>query len=124
MNLSKQELEKETKWLEKTTTEIRKKISELGQQLYDKEEKIQEFKKFMWDSRHDMDPTEMRTMEAVNDIEVAMALRKSKYYQKLFKVQNSPYFGSLLFKDDTGTNRIYIGITHVDDEEDNHLVHE
>ena len=44
MNLSKQELEKETKWLEKTTAEIRKKISELGQQLYDKEEKIQEFK--------------------------------------------------------------------------------
>lgn len=124
MNLSKQELEIETKWLEKTTTEIRKKISELGQQLYDKEEKIQEFKKFMWDSRHDMDPTEMRTMEAVNDIEVAMALRKSQYYQKLFKVQNSPYFGSLLFKDDSGTNRIYIGITHVEDEDDNHLVHD
>lgn len=66
MNLSNEELKKEKIWLDETTRLIRSKISKLGQQLYDKEEKIQEFQKFIWDSRHDMDPTEMRSMIATN----------------------------------------------------------
>ena len=117
MNLSNKELKKEKIWLDETTRLIRSKISELGQQLYDKEEKIQEFQKFIWDSRHDMDPTEMRSMIATNDIEVNMALRKGKYFQKLFKIQNNPYFGAITFKSADSSDKIYIGITHVEDDE-------
>lgn len=117
MNLSNKELKKEKIWLDETTRLIRSKISKLGQQLYDKEEKIQEFQKFIWDSRHDMDPTEMRSMIATNDIEVNMALRKGKYFQKLFKIQNNPYFGAITFKSDDSSDKIYIGITHVEDDE-------
>lgn len=117
MNLSSEELRKERIWLDETTKLIRKKISKLGQQLYDKEEKIQEFQKFIWDSRHDMDPTEMRSMIATNDIEVNMALRKGSYFQKLFKIQNNPYFGAITFKSGNNSDKIYIGITHVEDDE-------
>lgn len=117
MNLSNEELKKEKIWLDETTRLIRSKISKLGQQLYDKEEKIQEFQKFIWDSRHDMDPTEMRSMIATNDIEVNMALRKGNYFQKLFRIQNNPYFGAITFKSGDNSDKIYIGITHVDDDE-------
>lgn len=117
MNISEEEIIKEKKWLYDTQKVIKEKVSELGQQLYDKEEKIQEFQKFMWDSRHDMDPTEMRSMVATNDIEVSMALRKGAYFQKLFKIQSSPYFGAITFKEKNSSQKIYIGITHVEDEE-------
>ena len=117
MNLSNEELKKEKIWLDETTRLIRSKISKLGQQLYDKEEKIQEFQKFIWDSRHDMDPTEMRSMIATNDIEVNMALRKGNYFQKLFRIQNNPYFGAITFKSGDNSDKIYIGITHVEDDE-------
>lgn len=117
MNLSSEELKKEKIWLDETTRLIRSKISKLGQQLYDKEEKIQEFQKFIWDSRHDMDPTEMRSMIATNDIEVNMALRKGNYFQKLFRIQNNPYFGAITFKSGDNSDKIYIGITHVEDDE-------
>ena len=123
MNISGEEIKNEKKWLADTQKVIKNKISELGQQLYDKEEKIQEFQKFMWDSRHDMDPTEMRSMVATNDIEVSMALRKGAYFQKLFKIQSSPYFGAITFKEDNSTQKIYIGITHVEDD-DKYYVHD
>ncbi len=125
MNLSKEELQEEEKYLDDTIKVIRNKISDLGQQLYDREEKVQEFQKFIWESKHDMDPTEMRSMMSSNDLEITMMMNKGKYFQKLFKIQNNPYFGAITFDDGTNINKIYIGITHVEDEEnDRYLVHD
>lgn len=93
--------------------------------MYEREEKVQEFKEFMWDARHDMDPTEMRSMMSTNDLEITMMLNKGQYLQKLFRIQNNPYFGSITFDNDETSNKIYIGITHVEDEEkDKYLVHD
>ena len=83
MNLSKEELLQEEQYLSDTLKVVREKISELGQQLYDREEKVQEFQKFMWENKHDMDPTEMRTMMSSNDLEITMMMNKGKYFQKL-----------------------------------------
>lgn len=125
MNLTAQEEQDEKKYLERTLKNIRMQISDLGQELYTREEKIMEFKKFIWDSRSDMDLTEMKTMINASDLEVALASYKSNHLQKLYKVQNNPYFGSITFKNDNEDNKIYIGITHIDDEEtDEHLVHD
>ena len=73
---------------------VRSKISELGQELYDRDDKVLEFKKFMWDNRSDMDPTELKMMMSSNDLEINMMMNKGEYLQKLFKIQNNPYFGS------------------------------
>ena len=62
MELSKKEIMLEEKRLDDTIDIIRSKISELGQELYDRDDKVLEFKKFMWDNRGDMDPTELKTM--------------------------------------------------------------
>lgn len=123
MVIDEKELKSEKENLERVENVIRNKISSLGQELYDKEEKIQEFQKFMWDSRHDMDPTEMKSMAAVNDVEVDMALRKGAYFQKLFKIQNNPYFGAITFDDYESCKKVYIGITHLEDGDD-YLIHD
>ena len=125
MNLSEKEITQEKKYLDHCVTLIRDKISELGQVLYDREEKVMEFKKFIWDTRHDMDPTEMKVMINASDLEITMMSYKSDYLQKLYKIQNNPYFGSITFKDDSGENKVYIGITHLEDEEqDKYLIHD
>ena len=88
MNLSEKEIKNEKNYLDYTLKIIRGQISELGQQLYEKQEKIMEFKKFIWNSKADMDPTEMKTMINASDLEVALASYKSNHMQKLYKVQS------------------------------------
>ena len=119
MKISEREMQKETKYLDDTINLIRKKISELGQELYDDDEKILEFKKFMWDSKASMDPGEMKNMMVESDLQVTIMLNKGLYLQKLYRSQNKPYFASIIFNDEL----IYMGITHVEDNL-NYLVHD
>ena len=70
MNLSEQDLQEENKHLELTINLLRKNISELAQDLYDNEQKQQEFKKYVWDTRSELDPTEMKTIMSNNAKEI------------------------------------------------------
>ena len=124
MELSKEEVKKEEKRLDNTINLIRGKISVLGQELYDRDDKVLEFKKFMWDNRADMDPSELKTMMSSNDLEISMMMKKGEYLQKLFKIQNNPYFGRIVFDDGVNKDNVYIGITHVTDDNNNYYVHD
>ncbi len=117
MNLSKEELDLEKEYLDNTTKVIRDQISSLGLELYEKEEKIKEFQKFIWDTRADMDEQEMKSMMGASELEIAMAQNKSNHFRKLFQVQGNPYFGSIVFNDGEDSKKLYIGMTHVEDEE-------
>ena len=123
MKIEREEFEKEKNYLNETVSLIRKKISNLGQELYDDDSKILEFKKFIWNSHAEMDPTEMRTMMAESDLQVSIMQNKGNYLQRLFRIQNKPYFGSIRFKEDGSEEDIYIGITHVEDKL-NYYVHD
>ena len=119
MNLSEEEFQKENKHLELTTNLLKEQISTLAQDLYDNEEKLQEFKKFVWDTRADLDPTEMKTIMSSNDQEIDNLEMKAKYYKKLYKIQNSPYFAKIVFESDEGKQDIYIGLTYLTKGTDN-----
>ena len=124
MPIDKHDFFHEKKRLADTISIINKKISSLGQELYDDEEKILEFKKFLWDSKADMDAAEMRTMMSNNDVEISIMMSRGAYLQKLFKIQNKPYFGNIIFENKIdGIQNIYIGITHVEDNLD-YYVHD
>ena len=123
MKIEREEFERERNYLNETVSLIRKKISNLGQELYDDDSKILEFKKFIWDSHAEMDPTEMRSMMAESDLQVSIMQSKGNYLQRLFRIQNKPYFGSISFKEDNTEEDIYIGITHVEDKL-NYYVHD
>lgn len=124
MELSKEEIIKEEKRLDEVIKLIRQKISVLGQELYDQDDKVLEFKKFMWDNRTDMDPTELKTMMSSNDLEVRLMMNKGEYLQKLFKIQSNPYFGRIIFNNGKEMDDVYIGITHVIDDDNNYYVHD
>ncbi len=119
MNLSDEEQKKEQKHLELTTELLRQNISALAQDLYANEEKQQEFKKYVWDTKAELDPTEMKTILSNNDKEIEDLEMKAKYYKKLYKIQNSPYFGKITYEDDEGKNDIYIGLTYLTKGDEN-----
>ena len=123
MKIEREEFERERNYLNKTVSLIRKKISKLGQELFDDDSKVLEFKKFIWDSHAEMDPSEMRSMMAESDLQVSIMQGKGNYLQRLFRIQDKPYFGSIRFKDEDGEENIYIGITHVEDKL-NYYVHD
>lgn len=125
MKIEREEFERERNYLNKTVSLIRKKISKLGQELFDDDSKVLEFKKLIWDTHTEMDPNEMRSMMAESDLQVSIMQSKGNYLQRLFRIQNKPYFGSIRFKE-TGNeeeDNIYIGITHVEDKLD-YYVHD
>lgn len=124
MKIEREEWEREENYLDKTVSLVRKKISKLGQELYDDDSKVLEFKKLIWDTHTEMDPTEMRSMMAESDLQVTIMQSKGNYLQRLFRIQNKPYFGSIRFKEeDNEEGNIYIGITHVEDKL-NYYVHD
>lgn len=118
-------IERERNYLYKTVSLIRKKISKLGQELFDDDSKVLEFKKLIWDTHTEMDPNEMRSMMAESDLQVSIMQSKGNYLQRLFRIQNKPYFGSIRFKEEGSEeeDNIYIGITHVEDKLD-YYVHD
>lgn len=125
MNLSKEELEKEKNYLKNCINTIKDYLSDLGQELYDKEEKIQEFKKYIWDNKTNLDPTELKSLMSDNDLEIYLTMQKGKYFQKLYKIQNNPYFGSIIFEEKNELPKnIYLGITHLEDKNKNYLIYD
>lgn len=120
MNLSEEEFSKEKIHLENTTCLLRDTISNLAQDLYDNEEKQQEFKKYIWDTRSELDPTEMKTIISNNEQEIDNLEMKAKYYKKLYKIQNNPYFAKIVFKNNENINpNIYIGLTYLTKDNEN-----
>ena len=125
MKIEREEFERERNYLNKTVSLIRKKISKLGQELFDDDSKVLEFKKLISDTHTEMDPNEMRSMMAESDLQVSIMQSKGNYLQRLFRIQNKPYFGSIRFKEEGSEeeDNIYIGITHVEDKLD-YYVHD
>ncbi len=119
MNLSEKDFKVESEHLELTTTILRSQISTLAQDLYDSEEKQTEFKKFIWNTKDELDPTEMKTILSNNEKEMDDLMIKAKHYKKLYKIQNSPYFGKITFIDDESKKDIYIGLTYLTQDEYN-----
>lgn len=74
MKIEREEFERERNYLNKTVSLIRKEISKLGQELFDDDSKVLEFKKLIliWDTHTEMDPNEMRSMMAESDLQVSI----------------------------------------------------
>ncbi len=116
MGISKNDLLLENKKLESTIDIVRKQISTLSTNLYDKETKLREFQKMMWDNKAELDPAEMKTLRTSNDLEVFFLEQKSKKFKKLYSIQNKPYFARIDFKTNETEDKVYIGITNVEED--------
>ena len=122
MAISEKEIIKERKKLTEVNQILKAKISVLSQDMFDKEEKLTEFRKFAWDNKQDFDPTEMKALLTGDAKEAYEIMAKGSYFKKLMHIQKSPYFGSIIFKDEDGKEyEIYISLTYLTDQNNNEI---
>ncbi len=117
MAVTELEMKDEVKYLEKTLEVVKNTISDLGQNLYQDEAKVLEFKKYMWDNKHGMDPAEIMVSMTENNFEVEIMMMRGNYLKHLLRSQSNPYFGRIDFNGD----KIYIGITYVEKDNDHYV---
>ena len=123
IKMNEQELQVEKNYLNATLKIIDEKLANLGGELLTDQEKALDFKKFIWDNKSSMDAKELKSLMSDNDLEIYLMTTKGKYFQKLFRIQNSPYFASIIFNDGGKDETIYIGITHLE-KNDKHYIHD
>lgn len=113
--LSEKEMKQENNYLRITSKEISNQIDVLGKEIHVKESELLEFKKVLWEDKGSIDKVEMQTSLMSSEFEAGFMLMKMEYYKKLLKIQYSPYFGRVDFKEDGyDTKQIYIGLTNVE----------
>ncbi|MDD4188110.1 MAG: AAA family ATPase [Bacilli bacterium] len=102
---------KKHKYITKILKEV---LSDLGQGIMRTEQKIIEFRRFAWDQKGSIDASEMRKIMTDDEVEAMMLVRRSTYFQKLFRIQKNPYFASIIFEDENKeVFEIYISTTHL-----------
>ena len=109
MAINENDLNQEKAYLNIVNKELKEKISDIGVSLYQQEEKINEFKKYTWNSKAGMDKVEVSAAILENDLEVELLTMRGLYLKKLLKIESSPYFGRVDFNGD----KIYIGLTYL-----------
>ena len=119
MAINENDLNQEKSYLNIVNKELKEKISNIGVSLYQQEEKINEFKKYTWNSKAGMDKVEVNAAILENDLEVELLTMRGLYLKKLLKSESSPYFGRVDFNGD----KIYIGLTYLDKNYD-HLIYD
>lgn len=124
MALSEKDMKLEKTYLRNTSKEISNQLDVLGKEIHVKEEELTEFKKILWEDKGSIDSVEMQTGLMASELEASFMLMKMEYYKKLLKVQYSPYFGRVDFKENGEEEKpIYIGLTNVQ-KDLNYLVYD
>ncbi|MBX3007679.1 MAG: AAA family ATPase [Melioribacteraceae bacterium] len=114
MNHSKKDIIQENEYLHKVLELVKKEMKDLNITITDRVDYIDEFKKYVWDSRAEMDNAELATnMQGINN-EVGSTNRFIKRIQFLKKSLESPYFGRIDFIRKAEQKRmIYVGLTSI-----------
>jgi len=117
------EFQKEKKILNKVELLVDQTLSSLGEQVYEKEEDLQEFKKMMWEDSSSFDFGDINQAKMATSQEEEKVSMKRNYFQKLLQIKDKPYFASIVFKDLEGkTYNIYISLTYLKDEKSNNIL--
>ena len=109
MAISKEELVIEEKKLSDTLAVINDQIDHASKKLFEGSDDYKSFQKVSWESYREMDSGERLNFFNENEERITKLTEEEKYLKKLYKVKNSPYFGSIIFNDEL----IYIGLTSV-----------
>ena len=125
MAISDVDLQKEKKILKKVLKLLDKNLEELGDDVFNEEGGLQEFKKMMWENASSFDSGEYNQVMAATALEAEKVLMKRNYLRRLLQVKNKPYFASIVFKDDEGKiSNIYISLTYLKDDNLNNILYD
>lgn len=115
----------EEQYLGKTVKLLNEKIEGMEHSIFKDAEKIAEFKKYMWENKNAMDKQELNSVRTNSEQEALLLLRERDYFKKLMRIQQSPYFASIVVLNELKKQEtIYIGMTYLKDEHLDNLIYD
>lgn len=125
MPISENDKIKEQKYLKNVNKHVNENIIELEEELGIQVKAIYRHNKYMLQTNEAIDSSEKNFLLFENELTEIIIDQKKRYYKKLLKIKDSPYFASIIFVDEFGKIfNIYIGITFLLDKNDNHLIYD
>ena len=125
MAISETEFNKEKKILKKVKNLLEETLSSLGEDVFNDEENLREFKKMMWENASSFDLAEAKQVMAATDLEAERVLRRQRYFKRLSDIKTKPYFASIVFKDEQGEiYNIYMSLTYLKDDDSNNILYD
>ena len=125
MALAGRELELEKRRLKEVLKLLDDKISRMGIDIFEDEEKLQEFRRYAWENKRGMDVQELNSVRVESELEANNLLRDREYFKKLMKIKDSPYFASIVFEDeDKQRYSVYLGLTYLKDEDYGNIIYD
>ncbi len=125
MALAGKELELEKRRLKEVLKLLDDKISRMGMDIFEDEEKLQEFRRYAWENKRGMDVQELNSVNVESELEANNLLRDREYFKKLMKIKDNPYFASIVFEDeDKQRYSVYLGLTYLKDKDYGNIIYD
>ena len=125
MALTGKELDLEKRRLKEVLKLLDDKISRMGMDIFEDEEKLQEFRRYAWENKRGMDVQELNSVNVESELEANNLLRDREYFKKLMKIKDNPYFASIVFEDeDKQRYSVYLGLTYLKDEDYGNIIYD
>ncbi len=125
MAISESEFKKEKKIFGKVLSLLNDTIVSLGEDVFQEEEELVEFKKMMWSDSHAFDEGEIQQVMAATSLEADKVFQKQRYFRRLRQIQDKPYFASIVFQDSEGIfYNIYMSLTYLKDDNGNNILYD
>ena len=120
-----EEMNQERKHLRNVLEQLQNKIQEMEQEIFVSDEKIQEFRKYMWENKSAMDKQELNSVRSNSEQEALLLLNQRNYFKKLLRAKDSPYFASITIRDEQKEmKKIYIGMTYFKNKQLDNLIYD
>lgn len=117
-NLEKRRLEEVLKLLDD-------KLAQMGEDIFDDQDKYMEFRRYTWDNMRAMDAQELNQAKADSEFEANKILMKKDYFKRLYRIKDNPYFASVVFEDEEKERfSVYLGLTYLKDEEYGNIIYD
>jgi len=118
-------LEQEKQWLAYVSQELNQKIQEMEQDIFQDQDQIQEFRKYMWENKGAMDRQELNSVRSNSTQEALLLLQTREYFKKLLTIKDSPYFAAIeIMNEEQQKQRIYIGMTYLKKKNLDNLIYD
>ncbi len=125
MAITGHELDLEKKRLKNVLKILNDKIAQMGENIFEDEEKFREFRKYTWENRRAMDAQELNQVNVESELEANQLLMRRDYFKKLYRIKDEPYFASIVFEDeDKERFSVYLGLTYLKDDDYGNIIYD
>lgn len=125
MAITGREFELEERRLVEVSKLLDDQLAKMGENIFEDEEKFQEFKRYSWENKRTMDSAELSQVNSQSELEANMLLMKRDYFKKLYRIKDNPYFASIIFEDEDGERfNVYLGLTYLKDDDYGNIIYD